>query len=86
MSFFKILVVGVVVASLLLVLPVFFIYMASDTQTNIAVEGSYGPLWDFQNSMNYLIATILSNLGYVLAIMIIVGMFIAAIGFVVVSR
>ncbi len=78
MSFLKILAVGSVAAGLLLLIPVFFIYMASD-QEKLSVGGSYSGLWTFQNSMNYLIATILSNLGYVLAVLLITGMVLAAI-------
>lgn len=79
MGYLKILVIAAVAVGLLMMIPVFFIYMASDSQNNITVGGSYSGLWIFMNDMNVLLATIFSNLGYVLAILIVIMLIVAGI-------
>jgi hypothetical protein len=59
-----------------------FVYYANDMNENITVAGEYSDMWGFMTSMNVLIALLMSNLGYVLAIVLIIGAFLASIAYV----
>ena len=81
MGILKILITTVILVCICLLGGLFFLYYASDVANNTNATGQYAQQAHFVINMNWLISLIMTNLGYVLAILVIIGLVIAAIGY-----
>ena len=83
MGILKLLIPTVVLVCIILLGGLCYLYYANDMNTNFSgMSGTYGDQAHFQISMNWLISLVISNLGYVLALLLIIGLFIGAFGYI----
>lgn len=77
--FLKLVIPVLFIVSVCILGPLFFVVYANSMQENVSATGEYSGLLSFMNDVNYLIAVVLSNIGYIVALLLIVGVMIGAI-------